>query len=95
MFIMAIIYKFVPKKKSKKTYSQHFIEKVSARKVSKYLLEQNRNLTQDVADSMALAIISSTHLQLLLEEKGITVPHDTLDEFQHIDFLDHESETIH
>ena len=92
---MAIIYKFVTKKRRKKAYSQHFIEKVSARKVSKYLLEQDRNLTQDVADSMAIAIISSTHLQLLLEEKGITVPHDTLDEFQHIDFLDHESETIH
>ena len=95
MFIMAIIYKFVPKKRSKKTYSQHFIEKVSARKVSKYLLDQDANLTKDVADSMALAIISSTHLQLLLEEKGITVPHDTLDEFAHIDFLDHGSETIH
>ena len=68
---------------------------MSARKVSKYLLDQDANLTKDVADSMALAIISSTHLQLLLEEKGITVPHDTLDEFAHIDFLDHGSETIH
>ena len=74
---MAIIYKFVPKKTSKKAYSQ------------------DCNLTQDVADSMALAIISSTHLQLLLEEKGITVPHDTLDDFDHIEFLDHGSETIH
>ena len=39
--------------------------------------------------------LTSDAVQLLLEEKGITVPHDTLDEFTQIDFLDHGSETIH
>ena len=63
-------------------------------------IKQNSIITYKKIESLMKLKDLKTHyteakLVQLLEEKGITVPHDTLDEFQHIDFLDHESETIH
>ena len=96
MFIMAIIYKFVPKKRKKKDpYSQHFIQKVSAKKVTEFLMAQDPCLPKDIAESMSFAIITSTHLQLLLEEHGLSVPSKEYDEYTHLNYLDHGSETIH
>lgn len=98
MFIMAIIYKFTPKKNNKKPYSQHFIETVSAKKVTEFLMAQDKALPKKVAESMSLAIITSTHLQLLLDEHGIDVPRtvdNSFDEYYNLNYLDHGSETIH
>jgi hypothetical protein len=85
MQIMAIIYKFTPKKNKNKPYSQHFIEKVSAKKVTQFLMAQD-------------PIITSTHLQLLLDEHGLDVPRtvdNSFDEYHNLNYLDHGSETIH
>jgi hypothetical protein len=53
MQIMAIIYKFTPKKNKNKPYSQHFIEKVSAKKVTQFLMAQDPALPHKVAESMS------------------------------------------
>ena len=98
MFVMAIIYKFTPKKNKNKPYSQHFIEKVSAKKVTEFLMAQDPHLPHKVAESMSIAIITSTHLQLLLDEHGIDVPStvdNSFDEYYNLNYLDHGSETIH
>ena len=44
--------------------------------------EQNPHLSLRAADALALAIIYSTHLQLVFEEEGKDIPIDVMQEFE-------------
>ena len=56
--------------KKKKPFSNKFLDEVSPNAIGDYIKEQNPHLSIKAADAMALAIIYSTHLQLVFEEEG-------------------------
>ena len=56
--------------KKKKLFSNKFLDEVSPNAIGDYIKEQNPHLSIKAADAMALAIIYSTHLQLVFEEEG-------------------------
>ena len=94
---MAKIYKFP---KSKKLYSQKFIQNINPNAIGDFIQKQNPHLSLRAADAMALAIIYSTHLKLVFEEEGSQIPIDVMEDFEendHKSFLwnKHGPKTLH
>ena len=56
--------------KKKRLFSNKFLNEVSPNAIGDYIKEKNPHLSIKAADAMALAIIYSTHLQLVFEEEG-------------------------
>ena len=63
---MAKIFKF-PFKKAR--YSESFLKKVDPNKIGAFISKEHPDLSIRAADALALAIIYSTHLQLVFEEE--------------------------
>ncbi len=56
--------------KGGKPYSGKFLDKVKPNAIGDFIKEKNPHLSLKAADALALAIIYSTHLQLVFEEEG-------------------------
>jgi len=94
---MAKIFKFP---NSKKLYSQKFIQNINPDAIGNFIHRQNPHLSLRAADAMALAIIYSTHLKLVFEEEGSSIPNDVMKDFEendHNSFLwcSHDPKTLH
>ena len=76
---MAKLYKF-PKKN--KDYSKEFLKKVNPNAIGDFIKEKNPHISIRAADALALAIIYSTHLQLVFDEEGKNIPIDVMQEFE-------------
>jgi len=76
---MAKIYKFP---KDNKLYSKKFIRNINPDAIGDFIKKQNPHLSLRAADAMALAIIYSTHLQLVFDEEGSKVPVDIMQDFE-------------
>ena len=76
---MAKILKFP---KGKKLYSKRFIENINPNAIGDFIHKQNPHLSVRAADAMALAIIYSTHLKLVFEEEGSSIPIDVMEDFE-------------
>ena len=66
-------------KKSKKNYSETFLDNVKPEAIGDFIKRQNPNMCIRAADAMALAIIYSTYLQLVFDEEGHNVPDKIMD----------------
>jgi len=76
---MAKLYKFPNKNKK---YSTEFMDKINPNAIGDFIKEHNPHLTLKAADALALAIIYSTHLQLVFEEEGKDIPINVMKEFE-------------
>ena len=72
---MAVIFKFPGKRKQ---YSEEFLKSIDPNKIGDFIQAQNPGMSLRAADSMALAVIYSTYLQIVFEEEGEVVPTDIL-----------------
>tara|TARA_B100000029_G_C17215532_1_gene829740 strand:- start:176 stop:457 length:282 start_codon:yes stop_codon:yes gene_type:complete len=79
---MAKIFKFP---KSKELYSQKFIKNINPNAIGDFIHKQHPDISIRAADAMALAIIYSTHLQLVFEEEGSAIPIDIMNKFEEND----------
>ncbi len=70
MSIYTSMNKIINFPKKKKPFSDKFLNEVSPNAIGDYIKEKNPHLSIKAADAMALAIIYSTHLQLVFEEEG-------------------------
>ena len=93
---MAKLYKFPDKIKK---YSKDFMDKINPNAIGDFIQKQNPHLTLRASDALALAIIYSTHLQLVFEEEGNDIPFDVMQSFEkneHANFLwAHGKKTLH
>ena len=94
---MGKIYKFTGKIKKAKPYSHTFIRKVSKANVSAFLQMENPSIPTKVCDALADSLISSTHLQLLLDENNLNVPASVDNSFEDLNsyYLDYGKKTLH
>jgi len=76
---MAKLYKFPDKHKK---YSKEFLKKIDPNAIGDFIKEKNPHISIRAADALALAIIYSTHLQLVFEEEGSIIPIDVMKEFE-------------
>ena len=76
---MAKLYKFPNKHKK---YSKEFLKKIDPNAIGDFIKEKNPHISIRAADALALAIIYSTHLQLVFEEEGSPIPIDVMQEFE-------------
>ena len=76
---MAKIYKFP---NSKELYSNKFMKNINPNAIGDFIHKQNPHLSLRAADAMALAIIYSTHLKLVFEEEGSSIPIDVMEDFE-------------
>ena len=93
---MAKLYKFPDKMKK---YSKDFMDKINPNAIGDFIHKQNPDISLRAADALALAIIYSTHLQLVFEEEGKDIPFDVMQSFEeneHTNFLwAHGKKTLH
>ena len=76
---MAKLYK-IPKKNN--DYSKEFLKKVNPNAIGDFIKEKNPHISIRAADALALAIIYSTHFQLVFDEEGKNIPIDVMQEFE-------------
>jgi hypothetical protein len=83
--------------KKKKPYSEHFIDTVDLRKISSFLQMENPDMPDRVADAIANSIVSSTFMQLVLDEFMYDMPKSVEDSFynDNINYIHNEKETVH
>ena len=79
---MAKLYKFPNKSNKSKKYSKEFLKKIDPNAIGDFIKEKNPQISIRAADALALAIIYSTHLQLVFEEEGSPIPIDVMQEFE-------------
>ena len=72
-------------KKSKKNYSETFLDNVKPEAIGDFIKRQNPDMCIRAADTMALAIIYSTYLQLVFDEEGHNVPDNIMDALEEND----------
>jgi hypothetical protein len=72
-------------KKSKKNYSETFLDNVKPEAIGDFIKSQNPDMCVRAADAMALAIIYSTYLQLVFDEEGHNVPDNIMDALEEND----------
>jgi len=93
---MAKLYKFPDKMKK---YSKDFMDKINPNAIGDFIHKHNPHISLRAADALALAIIYSTHLQLVFEEEGKDIPFDVMQSFEeneHANFLwTHGKKTLH
>ena len=88
---MSIILKFP---KTKKLYSDKFLTGVKPNAIGDFIKKENPHLSIKAADSMALAIIYSTYLQLVFEEEGNHIV-PSMDEFDTYIWAANDKKTLH
>ena len=73
--------------------------KIYPNAIGDFIHKQNPDISLRAADALALAIIYSTHLQLVFEEEGKDIPFDVMQSFEeneHAKFLwAHGKKTLH
>lgn len=94
---MAKIYHFKGKKNKKKPYSEEFMDKIDLRKIASFLQMENSDMPDKVADAIATSIVSSTYMQLVLDEFVYEMPESVENSFynDNINYIHNEKETIH
>lgn len=90
---MAIIYKFKGKAKQKK--SDNFIKQVDPTQVSVYLQSTNPDMPKPVADALSMAIITTTHLDLVLAEHDLELLRTFTDAYNTFQDIDYGQKTLH
>ena len=91
MFIMSKIYKFP---KSKRNYSETFINNVKPDVIGDFIKDQHPHLTVRAADAMALAMIYSTYLDLVINEENIS-KYPSIKDIEEYIWVAHDKKKLH